>query len=199
VKRDLEVILVAMKQRDTLARMCGMRTLPLLIVCLVLVVGKAHAGDPFVTYTVQALTGLVGDTPRFDRVYCHDRDTSGEPSAFPLICAPNIPPTNSSEKLGDHNLLSASGFKIEAARAGDAVYILLDARNIRIPKMSEQSEEELMRIGLECIRLTAHLTKLKNYSVKIEAPDRLATKARAIAEEFKSHSKVGPFVPHPAE
>ncbi|HSI61810.1 MAG TPA: hypothetical protein VLE43_01790 [Candidatus Saccharimonadia bacterium] len=177
-----------------------MRTLPLLIVCLVLVVGKAHAGDPTVTYTVQALTGLVGDTPRFDRVYCHDRYAmSGEPTAFPLICAPNIPPTNSSEKLDDHNLLSASGFKIEAKRFDDTVYILLDARNIRIPKTIEQSEEELMRIGLECIRLTAHLTKLKNYSVKIEAPDRLAAKARAIAEEFKSHSKVGPFVPHPAE
>ena len=158
-------------------------------------------GEAGVTYTFQALTGLVGDTPRFERTYCHDQySMSGEPTAFSLICAPNIPPTNSKKQLGDHNLLSASNVSIRATSTTEGVTLVVDSRNIAIPKeLFEGTEEDILRIALECIRLTASLTHIQNYTLRIEVPEGIREKADRIQTDFLAHDKSKPFVHHPAE
>ena len=179
--------------------MSGMRTFSLLVVCVALCVGRALAGESGVAYTYQALSGLGSAEIHLERVYCHDHfSMSGEPTAFALICAPNIPPTNSKEKLNDHNLLSASGLQMHATRVGDhAVAVVMDAQRIQVPIAFGNPEEEVVRYGLECIRLTAMFTRVAKYTVKIEAPDRLTSKVQAMLEQFEKHDKTKPFASHP--
>lgn len=87
-----------------------MRTIYRVLVAILLLGASVTAGERSVTHTAQALSVLAGDTPRFERVYCHDEfEFPGEPKAFSLICTPNRPPTNIKDKLEDHNLLSAAG------------------------------------------------------------------------------------------
>lgn len=153
------------------------------------------------TYAVQALTGLVGDTPRFDRVYCHDRYVmSGEPTAFSLICAPHIPPTNTKEKLTDHNLLSAAGIVIEAIRTREGMKITIDLKALKVPaNLFSGTEEDLIRYAFECIRMTADLSKVKEYTIDIRASEKNQSPAEAIRANFAGHDKKKPFVLHPAE
>ena len=134
-----------------------------------LICGTAMASEDTVTYAVQALTGLVGDTPRFEKVYCHDIHAfSGEPTSMAFICSPHFPPTNSQEKMEDHNLLSASGIKISGKLAAAGVLITLDASNLSVPKrLYGGSEESLIVFALECIRMTANLNRIENYSVEV--------------------------------
>jgi len=125
---------------------------------------------------------------------------SGEPTAFPLICAPNIPPTNSKEKLGDHNLLSAAGIAIEATTTAEGVKIVVDATKLKIPEtLFEGTKEDLVRITLECVRMTANLTKVAKYSLEMKASSEFLESAKAVKEAFETHDKKAPFVLHPAE
>ena len=65
-----------------------MRCLLSIITATVLIRGTAAASEDAVTYTVQALTGLAGDSPRFEKVYCHDKYAfSGEPTSMAFICS----------------------------------------------------------------------------------------------------------------
>ena len=136
----------------------------------VLLGGTATAGEDAVTYTVQALSGLAGDTPRSEKLYCHDKFAfSGEPTS--VICFPHFPPTNSKDKLEDHNLLSAAGVKIGGALTKDGVTITLDASNLTTPKgLYDGPEESLIVFALECIRMTANLNRIENYSLQVIAP-----------------------------
>lgn len=178
-----------------------MRAVYRLLAAVIVLGGSSSASDRSVTYTVQALSGLVGDTPRFDRVYCHDVfGFSGEPTAFSLICAPNIPPTNSKDKLEDHNLLSAAGIKIAATRANAGISVTLDLSSIKIPRsMYDGSEDELIAISLECIRMTAALCKIDEYSLTIKSTDKLQEVANEYRTKFLKHDRTKPFVIHPAE
>ena len=163
--------------------------------------GTATAGEDAVTYTVQALTGLVGDTPRFEKVYCHDIYAfSGEPTSMAFICSPHFPPTNSKEKMEDHNLLSAAGIKIGGKLTNEGVVITLDASNLAIPKsLYDGSEESLIVFAMECIRMTANLNRIENYSLSVVAAAELGDAAQKIKEKFVAHDKSKRFTSHPAD
>jgi hypothetical protein len=168
---------------------------------VVLSCGTATAGDDAVTYTVQALTGLVGDTPRFEKVYCHDIYAfSGEPTSMAFICSPHIPPTNSKEKMKDHNLLSAARIKIRGKLTNEGVVITLDASNLAVPKsLYDGTEESLIVFALECIRMTASLNRIENYSMEVVATAELDDAAQQLKEKFVAHDKSKRFTSHPAD
>ena len=178
-----------------------MRFLISIVVSTGLICGTATASEDAVTYTVQALTGLAGDTPRFEKVYCHDIYAfSGEPTSMTFICSPHFPPTNSKDKMEDHNLLSASGIKISGTLTNDGVVITLDASNLSIPKSSyDGPKESLIMFALECIRMTANLNRIENYSLKVVAAADLSDAAQQIKEKFVAHDKSKRFTTHPAE
>jgi hypothetical protein len=173
----------------------------LIISSVVLSCGTATAGEDAVTYTVQALTGLVGDTPRFEKVYCHDIHAfSGEPTSMAFICSPHYPPTNSKEKMEDHNLLSAAGVKIDGKLTNEGVVITLDASNLAIPKsLYEGTQESLIVFAFECIRMTANLNGIDNYSVNVLAAMELDDAAQRLKEKFVAHDKSKQFTSHPAD
>lgn len=178
-----------------------MRCLLSIIAATILIGGTASAGEDAVTYSVQALTGLVGDTPRFEKVYCHDKYAfSGEPTSMAFICKPHFPPTNSKEKMEDHNLLSAAGVKIGGQLTKDGVTIILDASNLSIPKgLYDGPEESLIEFALECIRMTANLNRIDNYSVEVIAPAKLNESAQMLKNRFLAHDKAKRFTSHPAD
>ncbi len=172
------------------------------IVASTLLIGRmATAGEDAVTYTVQALAGLAGDTPRFEKVYCHDKYAfSGEPTSMTFICAPHFPPTNSEEKMEDHNLLSAAGIKIGGELAEDGVTITLDVSDLSIPRnLYDGPEESLVVFALECIRMTANLNRIENYSLKVIAPAELNRSAQQLKKKFLAHDKSERFATHPAD
>ena len=163
--------------------------------------GTATAGEDAVTYTVQALTGLVGDTPRFEKVYCHDIYAfSGEPTSMAFICFPYFPPTNSRKKMEDHNLLSAAGIKISGKLTNEGVVITLDASKLTIPKsLYDGTKESLIVFALECIRMTANLNRIENYSLEVVAAAGLDDAAQQLKEKFVAHDKSKRFTSHPAD
>ena len=178
-----------------------MRYLLPTVASALLICSTARASEHAVTYTVQALTGLAGDTPRFEKVYCHDRYAmSGEPTSMAFICAPHFPPTNSKEKMEDHNLLSAAGIKIGGTLADDGVVITLDLSNLTIPKsLYDGPKESLIMFALECIRMTAKLNRIEDYSLQVIAPDDLKESAVQLKKKFLAHDKTKRFTSHPAE
>ena len=167
----------------------------------VLIGGTAAASEDAVTYSVQALTGLAGDTPRFEKVYCHDKYAfSGEPTSMAFICSPHLPPTNSKEKMEDHNLLSLAGIKILGKLTKDGVSITLDASNLSIPKsLYGGTKESLIEFALECIRMTANLNRIENYSLEVVASAELNEEAQALRKKFLAHDKSKRFTSHPAD
>lgn len=178
-----------------------MKALATLTIVTASLIGSLHAWEPVVNYAVQALTGLAGDTPRFDRVYCHDSRFLGRESAFSLICAPNIPPTNGDEKLEDHNLLSTAGVKITASLdKHDVMNIVLDITSLRLSTpLYEGPAEDLVGYALECIRLTAKISSVSTYAVEIRCSKDHEALAAKLGKDFKTHDKEKPFVRHPAE
>ncbi len=176
-----------------------MRCLLSITAAAVLIGGTANAGEESVTYSFQALTGLSGDTPRFEKVYCHDKYAfSGEPTSMAFICSPHFPPTNSKEKTEDHNLLSAAGVKIGGVLTKDGVTITLDASHLSISKRSyDGPEESLIVFALECIRMTANFNRIENYSLKVIAPAELNESAQLLKKKFLAHDKSKPFTRHP--
>ena len=178
-----------------------MRFILSIIPATILLCGTATASEDAVTYSVQALTGLAGDTPRFEKVYCHDKYAfSGEPTSMAFICSPHIPPTNSKEKMEDHNLLSAAGVKIGGELTKDGVTITLDVSNLSIPKsLYDGSEESLIVFALECIRMTANLNRIEKYSLNLVAPEKLNESAQLIKKKFLTHDKSKRFTNHPAD
>ncbi len=178
-----------------------MRCLLSFITSAVLIGGTATAGENAVTYSVQALTGLAGDTPRFEKVYCHDKYAfSGEPTCMAFICSPHFPPTNSKEKMEDHNLLSAAGVKIGGELNKDGVTITLNLSNLSIPKsMYDGPKESLIVFALECIRMTATLNQIENYSLNVIAPAELNESAQMLKKKFLAHDKSKRFISHPAD
>lgn len=167
----------------------------------VLICGIATASEDAVTYTVQALTGLVGDTPRFERVYCHDIYAfSGEPTSMAFICSPHFPPTNSKKKMEDHNLLSAAGIKIEGTLTKEGVLITLNATDLSIPKsLYDGTEESLILYALECIRMTANLNRIKEYDLNVVTAEKLNGTAQQLKDKFVAHDKSKCFTNHPAD
>lgn len=178
-----------------------MRHLLSLFITILLTISKVGAGENAVTYTVQALTGLAGDTPRFEKVYCHDIYAfSGEPTAMGFICAPHFPPTNSKQKMEDHNLLSAAGVKIGGKLTKGGVAITLDVSNLDIPKgLYDGSEGSLIAFALECIRMTANLNRIENYSLEVIAPASISETAQQLKAKFLAHDKSKRFTSHPAD
>ena len=178
-----------------------MRYLLSIIAATMLIVGTATGGEDAVTYSVQALTGLVGDTPRFEKVYCHDKYAfSGEPTSIAFICSPNFPPTNSKEKMEDHNLLSSAGVKISGQLTKDGVTITLVASNLSISKgLYDGPEESLIEFALECIRMTANLNRIENYSLEVIALPKLNESAQLLKKKFLAHDKLKRFTSHPAD
>jgi hypothetical protein len=172
-----------------------------IVASVVVSFGRATAGEDAVTYTVQALTGLVGDIPRFEKVYCHDIYAfSGEPTSMAFICSPHFPPTNSKEKMEDHNLLSAAGIRISGTLTSEGAVITLDASKLAIPKsLYDGTEESLIVFDLECIRMTANLNRIENYSLKIVATAELDGAAQQLKEKFVAHDKSKRFTIHPAD
>lgn len=178
-----------------------MRCLLLIITSAVLIGCAATASENAVTYTVQALTGLAGDTPRFEKVYCHDKYAfSGEPTSLAFICSPHFPPTNSKEMMEDHNLLSAAGVKVGGELTKDGVTITLDASNLSLPKsLYDGPEESLIVFALECIRMTANLNRIENYSLQVIAPAKLDESAQLLKKKFLAHDPSKRFTSHPAD
>jgi hypothetical protein len=172
-----------------------------IIASAVLIGGIATASEDAVTYSVQALTGLAGDTPRFEKVYCHDKYAfSGEPTSMSFICSPYLPPTNAKEKMEDHNLLSVAGVKIGGELTKNGVTITLDVSNLSIPKsLYDGSDESLIIFALECIRMTANLNKIENYSLNVIAPAELNESAQMLKKKFLAHDKSKRFTSHPAD
>lgn len=168
---------------------------------MVQVGGPAQASERAVTYTVQALAGLAGDTPRFEKVYCHDVNAfSGEPTSMTFICSPHFPPTNSKETMEDHNLLSVAGVKIHGHLNKDGVMITLDVSNLSVPgRLYAGSKESLIGFALECIRMTANLNRIENYSLNVIAPAELNESAQMLKLKFLAHDRTKPFTSHPAE
>ena len=178
-----------------------MRYLLSAVALVLLICSTARASEDAITYTVQALTGLAGDTPRFEKVYCHDRYAmSGEPTSIAFICSPHFPPTNSKEKMEDHNLLSAAGIKIGGELTKDGVVITLDVTNLAIPKsLYDGPKDSLIMFALECIRMTAKLNRIEDYSLKVIAPDELKEPAEQLKKKFLAHNKSKRFTSHPAD
>ena len=172
-----------------------------IVTSTVLIFGTATASEDAVTYSIQALTGLAGDTPRFEKVYCHDITVfSGEPTSMGFICSPHFPLTNSQKIMEDHNLLSAAGIKIGGSLTNDGVVITLDASNLMIPKnLYDGSEESLIVFALECIRMTANLNRIENYSLKVVASADLNGAAQKLQSKFLAHDKSKRFTSHPAD
>ena len=163
--------------------------LPKILSLIVLTIGAASGSEDAVTYAVQALTGLAGDTPRFERVYCHDIYAfSGEPTAMAFICSPHLPPTNAKRQMEDHNLVSAAGIKIHGKLTNNGVAITLDASNLSIPKsLYDGPEESLIVFALECIRMTANLNRIKDYSLQVIAPAILDESAQQPSGSYFSN------------
>lgn len=117
-----------------------------------------------------------------------------------FICLPHIPPTNSREKMEDHNLLSAAGIKIGGTLTNDGVVITLDASNLSIPKnMYDGPKESLIVFALECIRMTAKLNRIENYSIEILATAELKDASQHLKKKFLAHDKSTRFTSHPAD
>ena len=172
-----------------------------IILVLVTLLTSGSASERAVTYTVQALAGLAGDTPRFDKVYCHDKYAfSGEPTYFSFITLPYFPPTYDKGGRFDHNLLSASKIEIQGALAESGKVVTIDATKIEIPKeLFEGSKFDLISFSLECVRMTAELHGCKDYSVVLIAPDDLKAVSEELRLKYLKHDKSKPFVSHPAE
>ena len=84
------------------------------------------AGEAGITYTYQVLDGLAEGGARIERVYCLDHFAhSGMPTAFQLIAAPNIPPSNAPGPVKDVNLVSASGIAISLATDSNHLQITI--------------------------------------------------------------------------
>jgi hypothetical protein len=117
-----------------------------------------------------------------------------------FICSPHFPPTNSKEKMEDHNLLSAAGIKIEGTLTKEGVVITLNATNLTVPKsLYDGTEESLIVYALECIRMTANLNRIKNYDLNVIAAAKLNGAAQKLKEKFVAHDKSKRFTSHPAD
>jgi len=102
--------------------------------------------------------------------------------------------------MEDHNLLSAAGLKIGGKLTKDGVAITLDASNLSIPKsLYDGPEESLIVFALECIRMTANLNRIKNYSLEVIAPASLSESAQQLKAKFLAHDKSKRFTSHPAD
>lgn len=160
---------------------------------------SAWAADPFVNYAVQALSGLVGDTPRFVPVYCHDVGLQGA-SEFELICAPNVPPTNSKRTLEDHNILSKAGMRIRAdyseSKPKKKVRLIAIELDLRKVEADREGFERLVQIALECVRLTAAMRD-SELEISVLAKDGESRKsAEGIVLAFEQHDPKKPFSRH---
>lgn len=102
--------------------------------------------------------------------------------------------------MEDHNLLSASGIKIGGELTNDGVIITLNASNLKIPKsLYDGSQESLIVFALECIRMTATMNRIENYSLKVIAPAELNESAQLLRKKFLAHDKSKRFTSHPAD
>ena len=178
-----------------------MKRITLALSSLVFFASLAHSSEESVTYTYQALTGLAGDTPRFDLIYCHDKyGTSGEPTYFSFITIPYMPPTYDEGGHFDHNLLSASGINVSGMLTDDGVVVNLDTRKLEVAeRLFSGKPSDLIRFAFECVRLTANHHRLKEFKLTITASEDFSDKAEELRQEFMSHDRSKPFVPHPAK
>ncbi len=102
--------------------------------------------------------------------------------------------------MEDHNLLSAAGIKIGGTLTNDGVVITLDASNLSIPKnMYDGPKESLIVFALECIRMTAKLNRIENYSIEILATAELKDASQHLKKKFLAHDKSTRFTSHPAD
>lgn len=102
--------------------------------------------------------------------------------------------------MEDHNLLSAAGVKIGGELNKDGVTITLNLSNLSIPKsMYDGPKESLIVFALECIRMTATLNQIENYSLNVIAPAELNESAQMLKKKFLAHDKSKRFISHPAD
>ncbi len=152
------------------------------------------AGETGVTYSYQVLSGLGEGGARLEKVYCADYyASSGMPTAFQLITAPNIPPTNSPQPVDDVNLASAAGIKIDVSVDKSPLKITINATMLTVPERFDTTPENLLRATLEAVRQTAGLLKTKDYHVEIKARGALEKQAAKLLKAFREHPKSKPF------
>jgi hypothetical protein len=158
----------------------------------------ASGGEASVTYTYQVLDGLAEGGARIERVYCLDYYAhSGMPTAFQLIAAPNIPPSNAPVAVKDVNLVSASGITIGLAADSNPLQVIVHAKHVRVPARFGLAAEDVLVALLEAIRQTAVLTQITNYQVRIHAEGELGTYASHLLETFRRHPKSRSFIVRP--
>ncbi|NCF86004.1 MAG: hypothetical protein GWQ05_18860 [Verrucomicrobiaceae bacterium] len=156
------------------------------------------AGEAGITYTYQVLDGLAEGGARIERVYCLDHFAhSGMPTAFQLIAAPNIPPSNAPGPVKDVNLVSASGIAISLATDSNHLQITINAKHVQVPARFGLAAEDVLAALLEAIRQTAILTQTANYQVHFQANGELETYAKHLLQTFRSYPKSEPFWTRP--
>lgn len=156
---------------------------------------RLHGGEALLTRNYQPLDGLGTAEIEILPVICHDTyGTSGYPNEIALIAAKNIPPTNATEPLDDHNVASLAGIKITIGEdAQDRFVITLDLSQTKVTDDFIATEPEVVGATLECIRRTAG-SRLAKMTLEAKFKPEGQEETRKVFERFQKHRKDKPFV-----
>lgn len=173
----------------------------LCLTLLLLVALPVLSSERTVTYTVMALSGLAGDTPRYVTVYCHNNGYSSAATGFNFIGAPYFPPTNAEDAKDDHNLISASKIKVDGRFEKSGILISIDASELVISETHYGGERKggLVEICLECVRLLIQKNRIDDFKLTIKAPAGLEDEIEAMRQKFLDSDLTKPFSHHPGD
>lgn len=139
------------------------------ILIFFLSLNAVFAGEAGVTFVYQVSDGLSSGAPQFTRIYCHDHYAQSGIPPFPLISAPNFPPSNSPNAREDHNLLSAS--KITVTVSSEVPFtVTIDATKASIPKRFDIKLPALINLASKAIAETAKEWGIRDYKIVVVAP-----------------------------
>ncbi|MFD0893957.1 hypothetical protein KBB96_11080 [Luteolibacter ambystomatis] len=157
----------------------------------------AWAGEAALVQTYQPLDGQGSGEIEIRPVSCVDwYSHSGFPNVINLISAPNKPPTNAPEPVGDINLASIYGLSFKGGDPEGDRTILLDATRFAVPENHGHPREKILRASLECLRKVLP-EKFTSAPIKLECHEKDREWIGKILEEFKKHDRSKPFFESP--
>jgi hypothetical protein len=150
----------------------------------------SRAGESGLTKTYQPLSGLGDDRIEIASVSCHDWYAQGSSmTAFGLISARNIPPTNAPRAIEDINMASIFGLRVDAIeKERGAHVVILNCLGLRL----DHDYEPLVYATLECVRRVAAERGIR---VRVEGTLKLKGQEgiRTIIDQFNAHPKEKEF------
>ena len=159
-----------------------------LAVCL-----PAVGGESALTRTFQPVDGLGAGVVRIIPVVCWDwYAMSGQPTAIPLITAPNKPPTNAPEAITDWNLASRSGIRLTVGDFDQNPSVILDATGFNAEHTGGYPKEDVVRATLECLRRVLP-EKHRKIRVTLRVSESDSHWVRPIVEKFNTSDRSKAF------